>query len=74
VGHPHGVALGLGELERVSAGEVMALRGPRPAARVVAGTGPLVLSFDTEADRDRAVAELLDETGLGPDGKRIETA
>ena len=71
VGKPHGVALGLGELERVSAGDVMALAGPRPAARVVAGTGPLVLSFDTEAERDRAVAELLDETGLGPDGKRI---
>ena len=70
VGLQQGVALGLGELERVSAGQVMALGGLRPGARVVAGTGPLVLSFDTEADRDRAVAELLDETGLGPDGKR----
>lgn len=73
VGRPQGVALGLGELARVSAGRVMAFRGPRPAARVVAGTGPLLLSFDTEADRDRAVAELLDESGLGPDGKPIET-
>jgi hypothetical protein len=72
-GYPHGVALGLGELARLSVGRVMALRGPRPAARVVAGTGPLFLSFDTDAERDRAVAELLDETGLGPDGKHIET-
>jgi hypothetical protein len=73
VGHQQGVAVGLGELERVSAGQVMTLRGPRPGARVSAGTGPLVLSFDTEAERDRAVAELLDETGLGPDGKRIKS-
>lgn len=72
-GYPHGVALGLGELARLSVGRVMALRGPRPAARVVAGTGPLFLSFDTDAQRDRAVAELLDETGLGPDGRHIET-
>lgn len=72
-GHPQGVALGLGELRRVSAGRVMAFRGPRPALRVVAGTGPLVLSFDTEAERDRAVSELLDETGLGPDGKTVPT-
>lgn len=73
VGYPHGVAVGLGELSRLSAGRVMAFRGPRPAVRVVAGTGPLFLSFDTEAERDRAVAELLDETGLGPDGKHIQT-
>jgi hypothetical protein len=73
VGQAHGVALGIGELERVSAGLAMALRGPRPAARVVAGTGQLCLSFDTEAERDRAVAELLDESGLGPDGKPVGT-
>ncbi len=72
-GHPQGVALGLGELDRLSSGRVMALRGPRPAVRAVAGTGPLFLSFDTEAERDRAAAELLDETGLGPDGKHIVT-
>lgn len=72
-GYPHGVALGLGELARLSVGRVMALRGPRPAARVVAGTGSLLLSFDTNAERDRAVAELLDESGLGPDGQHFET-
>ncbi len=48
----------------------MPLRGPRPAIRIDAGTGPLVLSFDTDADRDRAAAELLDDAGLGPDGRR----
>lgn len=73
LGHPQGVALGLGELRQISAGRVVALGGPRPAVRVVAGTGPLFLSFDTEAERDRAAAELLDETGLGPDGKHIRT-
>jgi hypothetical protein len=72
LGYPQGVAVGLGELVRLSAGQVMAFRGPRPALRVVAGTGPLVLSFDTDAARDRAAAELLDETGLGPDGKQIQ--
>lgn len=73
VGLPQGVAVGLGELTRLSSGRVMTLRSPRPAVRVVAGTGALFLSFDTEAERDRAAAELLDETGLGPDGKHIQT-
>jgi hypothetical protein len=72
-GYPHGVALGLGETTRLSSGLVMTLRTPRPAVRVVAGTGPLLLSFDTEADRDRAAAELLDESGLGRDGKHIQS-
>ena len=68
-----GVAVGLGEVERLSSGQVMTMRAPRPALRVVAGTGPLLLSFDTDAERDRAAAELLDETGLGPDGKNPPT-
>jgi hypothetical protein len=70
-GQPQGVELGLGHLERLSSGTVMTTRTPRPAVRVVAGTGPLLLSFDTEAERDRAAAELIDETGLGPDGKHV---
>ncbi len=63
-GRPEGVAVGLGELTRLSRGAVMPFRGRRPALRATAGTGPLLLSFDSEAERDRAVAELLDETGL----------
>jgi hypothetical protein len=74
VGYPQGVALGIGELDRVSSGHVMTLARPRPAIRAMAGTGPLLLSFDTEAQRDRAVAELLDESGLGRDGKQIRTS
>jgi hypothetical protein len=73
VGFPQGVAVGHGELVRLSAGQAMAFRLPRPALRAVAGTGPLVLSFDTEAARDRAAAEFLAETGLGPDGKQVQT-
>jgi hypothetical protein len=69
---PQGVAVGLGELRRVSSGQVMTFQAPRPALRVVAGTGPLFLSFDSEAERDRAAAELLHESDLGPDGTRIE--
>jgi hypothetical protein len=57
----------------MSSGQVMAFRGTRLAMRVVAGTGELFLSFDTEAERDRAAAELLHETGLAPDGKHILT-
>lgn len=73
-GRPEGVALGLGETRRLSSGAAQTLRWPRPALRVVAGTGPLVLSFDTEAERDRAAAEVLDETGLGPDGTNVGTS
>ena len=72
-GHPHGVEVGMGSVRRLSSGLAMTFREPRPAVRIVAGTGPLVLSFDTDAERDRAAAELLDETGLGPDGKHIGT-
>ncbi|MDP9482220.1 MAG: hypothetical protein M3P84_03255, partial [Chloroflexota bacterium] len=64
-GRPEGVALGLGQLERLTSGVALPFRGARPALRAVAGTGPLVLSFDGDGDRDRAAAELLDETGLG---------
>jgi hypothetical protein len=64
-GRPEGVALGLGQLVRLTSGVAIPFRGARPALRAVAGTGPLVLSFDGEGDRDRAAAELLDETGLG---------
>jgi hypothetical protein len=72
-GHPHGLEVGMGSVQRLSSGLAMTFREPRPAVRVMAGTGPLVLSFDTDAERDRAAAELLDETGLGPDGKHIGT-
>jgi hypothetical protein len=72
-GYPHGIALGRGELTELSAGRVMPLRGPRPAIRVGAGTGPVYLSFDSEADRDRAAAELLAEAGLAADGRQPET-
>jgi hypothetical protein len=65
---PQGIAVGSGELTRLSSGQVLTLRVPRPALRVVAGTGPILLSFDTEAERDRAAAELLVESGLGQDG------
>lgn len=71
---PQGIAVGSGELKRLSSGQVMTLRAPRPALRVVAATGPLFLSFDTEADRDRAAAELLVESGLGQDGTSPPTA
>lgn len=63
-GRAEGVALGLGELTRLSRGDVVPFRGARPAARATAGTGRLLLSFDSATERDRAVAELLDETGL----------
>lgn len=64
-GRPEGVALGLGQLVRLTSGTALPFRGPQPALRAVAGTGPLVLSFEGVGDRDRAAAELLDETGLG---------
>ncbi|MFP5342659.1 MAG: hypothetical protein ACLGIJ_07030 [Candidatus Limnocylindria bacterium] len=64
VDRPEGVALGLGELRRLSVGVATTFRGERPAVRATAGTGPLVLSFDDAAARDRAAAELVDEAGL----------
>jgi hypothetical protein len=64
LGKPEGVALGKGELKQVVAGRVMPFRGPRPALRVEAGTGTLLLSFDSKEARDRAAAELIGEAGL----------
>ena len=46
-GRPQGVAVGLGEVSRISIGQAMAFRGARPALRILAGTGLVVLSFDT---------------------------
>ena len=63
-GKPEGVALGRGELKQVTAGRVVRFRGPRPALRVVAVTGALLLSFETTEDRDRAAGELIGESGL----------
>jgi len=62
-GRPEGVPLGRGDVTRLSVGDVFPLRGRRPAIRAVAGTGLLLLSFDALESRDRAAAELLDETG-----------
>jgi hypothetical protein len=67
-GRPEGIAVGLGELVRLSWGTVTPFRGSRPAIRATAGTGPIVLSFDSDADRDRAIAELLEESDLGTAG------
>jgi hypothetical protein len=69
-GKSQGLALGRGELTRISAGRVVPFRGPKPALRVMAGTGALLLSFGSEADRDRAAAELMAESRLsrGSDG------
>ena len=63
-GKPEGVALGKGELKLVMAGRVRRCRGPRPALRVVAGTGALLLSFESKEDRDRAAGELIGESAL----------
>jgi hypothetical protein len=63
-GKPEGVALGKGELKQLASGRVMPFRGPRPALRVQAGTGTLLLSFDSKEARDRAAAELIGEAGL----------
>jgi hypothetical protein len=63
-GKPEGVALGKGELKQLVSGRVMPFRGPRPAIRLQAGTGTLLLSFDSKEARDRAAAELIGEAGL----------
>ena len=63
-GKPEGVALGKGELKQLVSGRVMPFRGSRPALRMQAGTGTLLLSFDSKEARDRAAAELIGEAGL----------
>jgi hypothetical protein len=57
-GRPEGVAVGHGELTEQATGTVMTFRGPRPALRLQAGTGRLLVSFDSVEERDRAASEL----------------
>ena len=64
---PEGVAIGSRELTALSSGDVLPLHGRRAAIRAMAGTGRLLLSFDSAAERDRALAALLEETGLADD-------
>ena len=61
------MAIGSGELTALSSGDVLPLHGRRAAIRAMAGTGRLLLSFDSAAERDRALAALLEETGLADD-------
>jgi hypothetical protein len=68
-GRPEGVAVGRGELTAMVGGVVRPWRGDRPALRLDAGTGTLLVSFDSIADRDRAAAELAAETGIRPGGR-----
>jgi len=63
-GRPHGVAVGRGELTAIAPGTVSPLRGTRPALRLSAGTGTLLVSFDTTANRDRAASELAAEAEI----------
>jgi hypothetical protein len=65
-----GLEVGLGHVARISTGSAVDARGPRPAIRLKAGTGSIILSFDMIEERDRAAAEILGEAGLGPDGKQ----
>jgi hypothetical protein len=67
-GRAEGVAVGRDELTAMTGGVVRPWRGERPALRLEAGTGTLVVSFDSVADRDRAAAELTEETGIRPGG------
>jgi hypothetical protein len=61
---PEGVAVGRGELTAMAGGVVTPWRGERPALRLEAGTGTLLVSFDSVGDRDRAAAELSADTGI----------
>jgi hypothetical protein len=65
---PEGVAVGRGELTAIESGAVTPFRGSRPALRLNAGTGRLLVSFDSVQDRDRAAAELGAEAGIGQGG------
>jgi hypothetical protein len=67
-GRAEGVAVGRDELTAMTGGVVRPWRGERPALRLEAGTGTLIVSFDSVADRDRAAAELTEETGVRPGG------
>jgi hypothetical protein len=62
---PEGVPLGRGAVSGLSIGVVLPLRGARPAIRIGTSDGPLLVSFDSITDRDRAAAELLDESAAG---------
>ena len=50
-------------------GTVYPFRGARPALRLTAGTGTLLVSFESSTARDVAAAELAAETGIG-EGKQ----
>jgi hypothetical protein len=68
-GRPEGIAVGRGELTAMEAGTVYPFRGARPALRLTAGTGTVLVSFDSSTARDVAAAELAAETGIG-EGRR----
>jgi hypothetical protein len=55
---PQGVGVGGDEITTLELGTVRSLRWERPAIRVTAGTGPLVLTFDDAAAQDRAAREI----------------
>jgi hypothetical protein len=61
-GRPQGIPVGPGDVGRIAVGAVYPLRGSRPAIRLAAPTGTVLLSFDNAEARDRAAAELLSAT------------
>ncbi len=71
-GLPEGVALGHDELTSMDVGAVITARGGRPALRLGAGTGTILVSFETPEARDRVASELGFElaVGTGPEGDR----
>jgi hypothetical protein len=58
-----GLDLGRGDVQSAELGRAIPFGGPRPALRIGTRLGPLVLSFDDAAARDRAWAEIRAETG-----------